>query len=49
MSPYDTSDCVCESFKWNKALMCVNLEGRTKVSYDGVEVADRFGAKNLVY
>jgi hypothetical protein len=31
--------------KWNKSRTGANLEGRPKASYDGLELAERFGAK----
>ena len=33
------------AFKWNKSRTGANLEGRPKASCDGVEAAERFGAK----
>ena len=33
--------------KWNKSRTGANLEGRPKASSDGVELAERFWAKNL--
>ena len=37
--------CVCVTCEWNKSITGANLEGCAKASYDGVEVADGFGAK----
>jgi len=31
--------------KWNKSRTGANLEGRPKASYDGLELAERFGSK----
>jgi hypothetical protein len=36
---------VCVACKWNKSRTGANLEGRTLASYDGLELAERFGAK----
>ena len=31
--------------KWNNSSTGANLEGRPKASYDGLELAERFGSK----
>ena len=33
------------ALKWNKSKTGANLEGRPKASYDGLELAERFGSK----
>ena len=33
------------ALKWNKSRTGANLEGRPKASYDGLELAERFGSK----
>ena len=35
------------ALKWNKSRTGANLEGRPRASCDGLELAERFGAKNL--
>ena len=33
------------ALKWNKSRTGANLEGHPKASYDGLELAERFGSK----
>ena len=33
------------ALKWNKSKTGANLEGHPKESYDGLELAERFGSK----
>ena len=33
------------ALKWNNSVTGANVEGRPKASCDGLELADRFGAK----